>query len=733
LTDETGTIEDPVAFLAQADSVAVSTPFLEANGLALGSRIQVRGPDGVVPLTIRAKLDLQTGLARLFGGRLAIMDILAAQRLLALDGRLTEVDIGLHEGADLPQVAQAVQDVVAGRGTVERPRARGESLERLMGTQRYAMVAASVSALLVGVILTFGTMVIAVSQRRRTIGMLRLVGMRRGEVVRLILAEACSLGVLGAALGAAAGYLLARLAAPQFAALMRARLQVPIDASGGDAGSLGPVLLGLALGPASALLGALIPARETLRMHPAEVVRPSVGREAAERAGRLELLGALVIAAVAAIWVLRDHVDPVVVGNVVTQGALFGAALLSPVAMGLCVRRGGRALGRLFGPAGWLAGRNLEMRLGRLRVTSVILVVSLGGAIAAATVFASVHRTFSAWLEANFAGIDLMVGSNGRPLSAESVPFAESALRDVAGLPEVEAVEGSRVTTVRYRGASISMTAIDPVFYQSGIRRFALLQGDPREAVRGLADGSAVIANSPFAGTYDAWLGRTIALPTPAGEVRLVVAGVTIDPNDQATLYVSRDLYRERWGDRSLTLATARLKPGVGLGEGAAAIRRCCAERYGLFVGTAADFQREIEGVITQVFALVYPGVVISFLIALFSIINSLLASVEEQVRPIGIVRAIGATRGQIAWSMMMEAGTTGLFAAVLGVVVGSLAGYASLVVLGHVFRMTLLYDFPRTEVLFALVTAALLSAAAGYIPGRQAAAVKLRAALSWE
>ncbi len=94
--------------------------------------------------------------------------------------------------------------------------------------------------------------------------------------------------------------------------------------------------------------------------------------------------------------------------------------------------------------------------------------------------FASVHRTMSAWLRSNFSRVDLMVASAGRPLTLDSTPFAESALRDVAQLPEVAATEGWRVVVATHEGAAVRLIAVDPIFYQSGVRRFELLQGDER-------------------------------------------------------------------------------------------------------------------------------------------------------------------------------------------------------------------------------------------------------------
>ena len=108
-------IEDPIVFLAQPNSIAVTRCFLDELGFGVESRLRVHGPTGVVDLVIRAVLDVRRGPASLFDGRLAIMDVFAAQRLFALDRRFTQIDIGVEDGDRLPSVEAAVREVVGGR------------------------------------------------------------------------------------------------------------------------------------------------------------------------------------------------------------------------------------------------------------------------------------------------------------------------------------------------------------------------------------------------------------------------------------------------------------------------------------------------------------------------------------------------------------------------------------------------------------------------------------------
>ncbi|MGH7818562.1 MAG: ABC transporter permease, partial [Candidatus Binatia bacterium] len=216
-------IEDPLVFLNQPDSVALTTTFLGRHGLAEGSRLRVRARAAEAELTIRATLDVRSGPATLFDGRLAVMDVYAAQSLFGLDGRLTQIDVGLADGAAVDDVEARIRAVLHGRGVVERPITRGATFEKLVAGNELALVSGGFLAVIVGLYLIFNTMTIAVAQRRREIGILRATGMRRAEVLRLIVAESLVLGLAGCAAGVPLGLWLARALAGTYTASVTTR------------------------------------------------------------------------------------------------------------------------------------------------------------------------------------------------------------------------------------------------------------------------------------------------------------------------------------------------------------------------------------------------------------------------------------------------------------------------------------------------------------------------------
>src|SRR5215472_9288608 len=93
-------LDDPLVFLNDAHSVVLTRQFAESRGLALGQVIRLITPTGVQRFTIRALLEPR-GLARALGGRLVVMDLYAAQRAFAADGRINQIDLVLDEGIDV--------------------------------------------------------------------------------------------------------------------------------------------------------------------------------------------------------------------------------------------------------------------------------------------------------------------------------------------------------------------------------------------------------------------------------------------------------------------------------------------------------------------------------------------------------------------------------------------------------------------------------------------------------
>lgn len=731
LNDSEGRIEDPLVFLAQPDSIAVTSDFLSRAGIAPGEHLPVRGPAGPVSLTVRATLDLDRGPAALFGGRLAVMDVFAAQRVFKLDRRFTQIDVGLAASADSGVTERVLRAAVAGRGTLSRSRSRGERFERVLAGNRFGMTATAAIAMIVGVYLVFNTMLIVVTQRRREFGILRAIGAERRQVFRLVALEALGLGVVGSVLGLPLAFILAKAAAAPYT-LSVSQMYAPIDSAGVPL-LIGPLLSGFLVGPACAVLAALLPAREAVRADPREAMELAPPRSGAPGSRRLALAGVLVLSATVALWASRASLGfgSNTIGGTTILSMLVGASLFAPLIVTTLAPRLELLLGRVLGATGVLASRNLTASSGRFAVTCAAFVVSLGGAIAVATMFSSIDKTVVGWIESAFGGVDLIVTSNGQPLSTDSAPFPADVMDGVAKLPGVGQVSSMRYVRVPYGDLMIRLAATDARLFATGTQRFIAVEGEPEPAIAALASGRGAVVNEAFARATGRWRGSTVRLDSPSGPVELPVEAVVIDASDLGVVYLGRELFRQRWRDDTVTMGMVLLEEPAAREHVATDIRARWGAAHALFVITAREFREEQETMLANVFASLYPLTALALAIALLGVTTALLAALQDRMRWISVLRAVGATRGQITRMLVVESALIGAIAGICATAAGSLVGYWGRLVFSELFHMSVLYRFPLRQVVFALIAAVGLASMAGVLPGRQAARLDPRRALS--
>src|SRR5262245_7530420 len=175
--------EQALDFIAQANSIALTESFSRRLNLPVGSTVTLLTSEGKRDFTVRALLREQ-GAAKVFGGSFALMDLPAAQRAFGKEGKLDIVDLTTDEGVRIEAVQQNLRARLKGAAEVERPNKRGEQIELLLTSFRVGLFFVSLIALFVGFFLIYNTMSVSVIQRKKEIGSLRCLGMKRGELLR---------------------------------------------------------------------------------------------------------------------------------------------------------------------------------------------------------------------------------------------------------------------------------------------------------------------------------------------------------------------------------------------------------------------------------------------------------------------------------------------------------------------------------------------------------------------
>ena len=693
-------IDDPLVFLAQPDSIALTREYAEREHLKLNDPFILTTAAGRKTFIIRGLL-APNGIAKAYGGNLAMMDIYAAQLVLGRGRRFDRIDIRVNDGVSLAAGKAALEAALGAGYTVATPASRSAQLESLLENFKGSLQMSSVQALLIGIFLIYNIFSVAVTRRRQEIGTLRALGATRAEITRMCLGEALVLGLFGSLIGLWAGRL---LAAGAFR-FMRSLVEdaYGINQIGRDDLTASPLIFigGLILGLAAALLAAWWPARQASRVDPVDALAGGAfEKKMARIKPGLVIFGALLITAGLAIllWPPLRLPAPLVFGGLIILN--FGALALAPAGTLLL----GRALSHLPVP-----GLRAEARLAldalmsaprRTIVTTAALLIAAAFVINSGGFASAFQNSFNLWMD-DTLNADLYVTNSERFLSRASQfpPAVGDSLRAIPGVRSVEPIRNFRMPLAGKHGEAERNTLVLTADFSMMLKRIKLQisKGDPAVIQKALIDGTGLVISDNLELVLGYRVGDELPIVTPAGRFSLPVVGVIREySSDQGCIFLPRARALEMWRDDSVDTYDLMLDdPARRLEVKRAVLAKLGAERT-VFVFTGEEFRGAIQTVIDKFFALSYVQVLIAVLVATMGIANALLIGVFERRRELGLLKALGASRGQIAWLIGLEAAAVTLIGAVLGLLFGAVLNLYSLRIIGVRFGGWLLpYRYP--------------------------------------
>jgi putative ABC transport system permease protein len=703
-------IDDPLVFLSRPDSVVVTRAFAAARGLGLGSSLPVIVPTGRRTLTIRGLLEPQ-GAGRVYGSSLAVMDIFAAQRLLGRDGRFDRVDVILAVGTDPNAAAAGLKARLSSALAVERPAQRGEQIEAMLRAFQSMLSSMSAVALIVAVFIIYNSLATMVVERRREIGVLRALGVRRREILGLYLGEAVSAGGLGALLGCALGIGLSHVLVGTLTSQAANTFGLPLPAVGVGVAPL-PLVVAIVAGVMAAALAGIVPAVTASRVPPLEALQRYTA-PALRSSARWPFLAGLALASVVALCLVAEVRTGIVgFGFVANLGLETALVLLSVPSVLWAARTLRPAAVRMFGVSGWLAGES-SLRL-PVRTAATIAALGLGLSMSAAVT--TVARSFEISIRdylLTWTDRDLFVNSVTMERGLVNSPVTETLGAELRGVPGIRRVEAFRIIRYRYEGDTIAVAGVSLV---------------------GLAGKDAWISDN-FALHYHKGIGDRVRLETPGGPRRFRITKVDRGyDSDRGTVAIAYPTFRRLWGDRLVNQFGVDLAPDADRAAVRADVLRRFGARYHVQVLEPRELRKQILDGVAHAFVFVWGIEGVTLVVVFLGIFDTVLAGVLARQREIGVLRALGSLRRQIAAAFALEGLLIGMLGAALGLAAGLTMALMWILVL---FRDTLGFivdvHVPALRLGLVVAVALALSAAAAAVPARRAARVRVAEALIHE
>ena len=625
------------------------------------------------------------------GEPLLLMDIAHAQRLLDLPGKVDRVDLILADDAGFRSRWSEGFRIQSGRQ-------RQATLSDMLRAFRLNLQALSLLALFVGVFLVYNTAMFAVVSRRRDAGILRSLGVSRGEILFAFSSKIFLLGSLGGALGGIFGFLLStfltQLVAGTISNLYFFLRPAPQE------WSWWILLIGVFLGWVASLLGGIFPLGELVRVDPIQALHGRTAFGRAKRSAGKAALGGLGVLAIGVLLLLASS-RHVYFGFAGSFALLLGCSLFMGWVLILLGPATQRFLATLGGLAGKVAAGNIRQNLGRTSVAVAAFMVALSMSIGLSSMIGSFRQTLIWWMGTQLQA-DLFIGKIGE------MEVPESFYEEVRVLPGIGGLDLYRNVQVLYEGTPIYVAAVEAASLQK-YTRFGWLRGGD-ENWEPVKKGSAIVSES-FLRRFGVKEGDQVVLEGRKGPASLKIAAVFYDyTSEHGVIMMDRSTYLRLFEDHTINTLGIFVDAGnPGRKEILNKVARMARNR-GLPVYTRDQLWESILSVFDSTFAVTRSMRFLAILVAFFGIAGALMTLFTERQKEFGIYRALGFSTRQVAGMTLLEGLGMGLASFLVSAGVGTALAWILIRVINREsFNWTVFY-YPSWEPYAAAAATAVLA-----------------------
>jgi putative ABC transport system permease protein len=658
---------------------------------------------------------------------IAVFDPPTAQQLFGKVGQLDVIRVQSRAGVPsdtlLSEIRPLLPPTARARDAQAQAKEDKKDADEFLSIIQKALLAFGGVALFVGAFVIANTLSITIAQRMREFATLRSIGASRRQILWSVVLESIVVGTIASLIGLFAGLGLAKILNGLFVTF---GINLPKSST---VFATRTIVISIALGILVTLLASLRPAVRATRVPPIAAVREGATLPRSRFSGLGTPTALLILTggiALLVFGVFAGGLDIALRLLVLGLGVLLmfiGVAMNAPKLVPPLASVLGWPATRVGGAAGSLARENAMRNPSRTASTAAALMIGLALVTFVAVIGQGLRTSFE-------DAVDKLFISDYAITSANTfTPLTVNAERAVALAPNVTAVSGIRAGSAGYLGDTHNLTGVDEnaakvvhLDWKAGTDRVFSQLGD-----------TGFFTDHKYAKKHHLRLGSIVTFHFPTGKsVKLELRGIYEKPKGGTPFgpaTISNALFDRSYARPQNEMALVDVKGGVSE-RNTATLELPLKDFPDAKVQTQSEFKKNFERPLNNLLNLLYVLLALSIVISVFGIVNTLVLTVFERTRELGMLRAVGMTRRQTRRMIRHESIVTALIGTVLGIVIGILL---SVLVTQALSGEGFVFAVPYRQLVYFVVAAVVVGIFAAILPARRAARLNVLEALQYE
>ena len=708
------------AFPTTPNEIAIDVATAKDENYKIGDTVGVVAEGPVKKYEITGIVSFG-GVDSIGSASLAVFSLDGAQDLFGKEDQVDSVLVKGKPGIPAADVRASLQQVLPPTAAVETAQSQDRfdlgGLDQFLDILRTALLVFGFISLFVGAFIIFNTLSITVAQRTKEFGLLRMIGASRKQVLRSVILEAVVIGLIASILGIAAGFGLSKGINALFTAT---GVDLP---SAGTVFAARTVIVALAVGVIVTTLAGLAPALRATRIAPVAALREGSVDPSRKRGkvGWIVTILTLVLGIGLVVYGVTGKHSATEVLTSMGVGSLLlfiGVALIAPAIAKPMAGAIGKVTARMGGSAGRLARDNAMRNPHRTATTAAALMIGIALVTFVAVLGAGLRDSFTNSLKDTVQSNYVVTAPDGW------TPFSPGAADKLAADDRVD-------TTVVREDQVLAFGDKEPIDSVDG-NAGALLKFDwqdgSNESFANLPKDGAIVTDK-FAEEHGLKVGSPIPATTPTGDKLNLTVSAISDPPEFNPLGLGDIMVSE--ATHAATFPDAKLRYVFVDGDvEQSTLDTALAEFPDAKVWTLDAYVDDQQRQFDQFLNMLYVLLALSVIVSLFGIVNTLVLSVFERTRELGMLRAVGMTRRQTRRMIRHESVITSVIGAALGMVIGI---FLSALVVKALEDEGVSFSLPAGTLVAFLIVAVVAGVLAAILPARRAARLNVLNALQYE